>query len=289
MIILDKSQEEAIVTSMYSMSRDMFIGPPLRNTEHEFPMPIIVSAFSLCKDSNNTDHETTRRKSLIYYPTARCTCSECNEESFRKKARPSYPTDDIFTDSRNDASPESRQSTSSPDENSSLEGFNDTYPCLLCTMKFSKKIDLERHKLNHSADKAYKCQMCDRGFTWFGNFQKHMLSHGSESAKLHPYFTYNNAPEEDLLIRVDNNTFKCALCEKTFTRMSGLRTHIRMHNGLRPFTCSCCPLAFTTNRALKMHMRIHSGERPYKCTECKKSFTRKDELQAHVYLHKGIL
>lgn len=135
-------------------------------------------------------------------------------------------------------------------------------------------------------NKKYVCKVCDRDFTWFGNYQKHVLKHGKISENDY-FFTEDNLSEETIISKNETNTYKCNLCDKTFSRLSGLRTHIRMHNGLRPFKCMECSLAFTTNRALKMHSRIHSGERPYKCPQCDKSFTRKDELQAHTYLHKG--
>ncbi|XP_066925905.1 uncharacterized protein [Clytia hemisphaerica] len=132
----------------------------------------------------------------------------------------------------------------------------------------------------------YICKICDRDFTWFGNFQKHVLQHGNIKENDY-FFPVDNLAEEHMISKESNNNFRCKLCNKTFTRVSSLKTHIRMHNGLRPFKCKECELAFTTNRALKMHSRIHSGERPYKCGLCDKTFTRKDELQAHTYLHKG--
>ena len=252
-------------------------------------MPIIVSAVSLARRKSHTHIDNVNKgKSLIYYPTAKCSCAECNVVSAFDRTKPSPAVDDISIDiTSGAASPRSRQSISSLDESSSLEAVSETFTCMLCSLKFPTRKELECHNLIHSTEKSYKCQQCDRHFTWFGNFQKHMLSHGSENARLHPYFTLRDIPEDQLFIRENNKTFKCGLCLKTFTRMSGLRTHIRMHNGQRPFKCKDCTLAFTTNRALKMHNRIHSGERPYKCTECIKSFTRKDELQAHLYLHKG--
>lgn len=134
--------------------------------------------------------------------------------------------------------------------------------------------------------RKYICKVCDRGFTWFGNYQKHVLKHGQMAGNDY-FFPEDNLSEDTVFTKDESNSYKCKLCDKSFSRVSGLRTHIRMHNGLRPFKCSECALAFTTNRALKMHSRIHSGERPYKCSQCDKSFTRKDELQAHTFLHKG--
>lgn len=134
--------------------------------------------------------------------------------------------------------------------------------CGFCGMEFGRSSDLQRHLLIHSKTKPYTCSVCDRGFTWFGNFQKHMLTHGEHKTAIHPVLQISKMKEEDLVIK-DGKSFKCRLCLKLFTRMSGLRTHIRMHTGQRPFKCAECSFAFTTSRALKMHMRIHTGKRSF--------------------------
>ena len=131
--------------------------------------------------------------------------------------------------------------------------------CGFCGMEFGRSSDLQRHLLIHSKTKPYTCSVCDRGFTWFGNFQKHMLSHGEQKTAIYPVLEMSKMNEEDLVMK-DGKAFKCRLCLKLFTRMSGLRTHIRMHTGQRPFKCAECSFAFTTSRALKMHMRIHTGK-----------------------------
>ena len=131
--------------------------------------------------------------------------------------------------------------------------------CGFCGMEFGRSSDLQRHLLIHSKTKPYTCSVCDRGFTWFGNFQKHILTHGENKTAIHPVLQMSKMKEEDLVIK-DGKSFKCRLCLKLFTRMSGLRTHIRMHTGQRPFKCAECSFAFTTSRALKMHMRIHTGK-----------------------------
>ena len=153
---------------------------------------------------------------------------------------------------------EAMKSTELSDKHQRVYSNEEVYKCSYCEMHFNRSSDLQRHQLIHSKTKPYTCNVCDRGFTWFGNFQKHVLTHGERQKNFHPMLNLHAVKAEELIVR-DGKSFKCRLCLKMFTRMSGFRTHIRMHTGQRPYKCEKCSFAFTTSRALKMHLRIHTG------------------------------
>ena len=87
--------------------------------------------------------------------------------------------------------------------------------------------------------------------------------------------------------------FECVYdgCDRRYTSMGNLRTHMKVHEGKFNFKCDhdTCDKAFISSYSLKIHRRIHTGERPYLCKQdgCDKSFNTKYRLTAHQRLHSG--
>jgi uncharacterized Zn-finger protein len=47
------------------------------------------------------------------------------------------------------------------------------------------------------------------------------------------------------------------------------------------YNCAYCPKSFKLKNTLIRHMKNHTGQKPYKCKACNKSFFRKDILAGH--------
>ncbi|KAK7070542.1 hypothetical protein SK128_007791 [Halocaridina rubra] len=86
---------------------------------------------------------------------------------------------------------------------------------------------------------------------------------------------------------IQSASMPCPLCKKEFKSQSGLRDHIRLHTGERPFECEFCQMNFARASHLKRHRRMHTGEKPFMCRICSKDFSRGDKLKDHLRRHEA--
>uniref|UniRef100_A0AAG5DC41 Protein hunchback n=1 Tax=Anopheles atroparvus TaxID=41427 RepID=A0AAG5DC41_ANOAO len=81
--------------------------------------------------------------------------------------------------------------------------------------------------------------------------------------------------------------YKCNICERSYRNQKNLKSHLKVHEGIRAYQCEICGKNFSGSSYLVIHRRRHTGERPFKCATCEKAFVDSRALAVHTRLHSG--
>ncbi|KAG6459157.1 zinc finger protein 287-like [Manduca sexta] len=169
------------------------------------------------------------------------------------------------------------------------------YICKDCGTGFVTKARLKVHYYNSHVGGAFPCEMCGKTF---GTQLKHK-NHVDSVHKMVKRFKCNKCPERftEYVYRqrhlvevhgVPRISYKCNVCEKSFSRRYNLSTHMkRDHLEERDFQCDLCTYTCFSSKQLSMHMVKHNGDRIFECSVCKKSYARKKTLSEHMKIHNN--
>ncbi|XP_028288871.1 zinc finger protein 2-like [Parambassis ranga] len=179
--------------------------------------------------------------------------------------------------------------------------------CDVCGKVMKNKSSLARHSFIHTGKKPFACHLCELRFNRRDNLQHHLN-------RLHP----NGVAKLEKQRQVQ--AWLCAVCGKTFSCRSRLKTHEVIHSGVKPHRCDLCPKAYMRTNDLEHHKKIvhidgaaepqqpssllcdfcgkefkcrsqltihfqtHTGERPHLCDICGRKFSRQYQLKRHKIL-----
>lgn len=110
--------------------------------------------------------------------------------------------------------------------------------CSFCDKHFKTAAYLKTHIVTHTADKPFECSQCGAAFNRRDKLNRHKLTH--ETVK----------------------KFKCPFkphigCTKEFNRPDKLKAHVLTHSGVRPHPCDSCSKTFTRLSRLREHKKMH--------------------------------
>lgn len=89
-------------------------------------------------------------------------------------------------------------------------------------------------------------------------------------------------------VNTGRKRFVCPHCNKSMSKMSYLKDHIRNHNGEKPYKCKVCSKGFIYLSHLTVHQSIHKEQKPYSCTVCSFSTRTSSNLKNHMLVHSSV-
>ncbi|CAF3675808.1 unnamed protein product [Rotaria sordida] len=118
-------------------------------------------------------------------------------------------------------------------------------------------------------------------FHSFNNsFKKSSLKKSSEILKAKRKTSSNNRHQGN------DTIYLCSYpeCVKSYSKLSLLRVHERIHSGIKPYSCTWpdCGWKFGRSDELTRHFRKHTGVKPFPCKYCGRAFARSDHLAIHM-------
>lgn len=110
--------------------------------------------------------------------------------------------------------------------------------CTFCDKQFKTAAYLKMHSVVHTGEKPFRCNLCEAAFNRRDKLNRHKLTH--ETVK----------------------KFKCPFkhhigCTKEFNRPDKLKAHVLTHSGIRPHPCDACSRTFSRLSRLREHKKLH--------------------------------
>ncbi|XP_068180402.1 zinc finger protein 236-like isoform X1 [Antennarius striatus] len=148
---------------------------------------------------------------------------------------------------------------------SSSEGELRDKKCTICSQIFTTESQLQKHLREHEVnDKPHRCDQCPQTFNVEFNLTLHKSTH-------------------------ETSDFTCPVCQKKFSRIASLKSHIMLHEKEENLICVECGDEFVLQSQLSLHLEEHrkelSGIKVYTCKTCDNEFKTAANLKQHMKSH----
>ncbi|KAI5093045.1 zinc finger protein 721-like [Silurus meridionalis] len=140
--------------------------------------------------------------------------------------------------------------------------------CSICPLTYSTENQLLKHLREHEAnDKPHRCDKCSQSYNMEFNLMLHKSTHSTAEPT-------------------------CPVCEKKFTRVASLKSHVMVHEKEENLLCSECGDEFVLHNQLALHLEEHrrelTGTRVFTCRTCRAEFPSASQLKEHNRTHAKI-
>ncbi|XP_078109675.1 zinc finger protein 236 isoform X2 [Sander vitreus] len=163
----------------------------------------------------------------------------------------------------------SNDETDADPSNTKADGLSDgelkEKKCSICSQVFTTESQLQKHLREHEInDKPHRCDQCPQTFNVEFNLTLHKSTHTTSD-------------------------FTCPVCNKRFSRIASLKSHIMLHEKEENLICVECGDEFILQSQLSLHLEEHrkelSGVKVYTCKTCDKEFKTSAHLKEHMKSH----
>jgi len=100
---------------------------------------------------------------------------------------------------------------------------------------------------------------------------------GDEEEEIAPPEDIKDEPKEVKIAVVDQH--ECPKCAKTFSKVSLLNRHMKVHSGVKPFGCTVCGVRFLQKYNLNKHLLIHENSKQNKRGQSKPVLPEENKLK----------
>lgn len=161
--------------------------------------------------------------------------------------------------------------------------------CPYCSLTFKNKLNCDSHY-------ELKTQMifCDKCPKYF-KYKAHLLTHYNIVHNSEAPFACSDLSNEKQVNGIlctkettgtGEDTFKCNICQMSFSLMRSLRRHVLHHTGEKIFKCCVCNFEHIYLKSFKTHQAKHSRVNQFQCKQCEIYFKDRTELSKHQMVHK---